>query len=71
MVAPIEQPIATFFFSGVPSMGCQCGDLGEVRIRAAVRSVMVISVIDGWISDGRCCCYQQLTVNSRTVGEKW
>ena len=32
MVAPIEQPIATFFFSGVPSMGCQLGDLREVRI---------------------------------------
>ena len=31
-MAPIEQPIATFFFSGVPSMGCQLGDLLEVRV---------------------------------------
>ena len=23
IVAPIEQPIATLFFSGVPSIGCQ------------------------------------------------
>ena len=29
IVAPIEQPIATFFFVGVPSMGCHCGDLLE------------------------------------------
>ena len=44
MVAPIEQPIATFFFSGVPSMGChwatsaRCGSRG-----GGCCAVMVIS----------------------------
>ena len=34
MTAPTEQPIATRFFSGVPSMGCQCATL-QMRIAHA------------------------------------
>ena len=34
MVAPIEQPIATFFFSGVPSIGCQCATSSRWGSRA-------------------------------------
>ena len=31
-MAPIEEPTATRFFIGVPSMGCHVGDLREMRV---------------------------------------
>ena len=50
MVAPIEQPMATFFFSGVPSMGCQWATSSRCGSRAAV-------VLCGHvISDDPCRC---------------
>jgi len=44
MVAPIEQPMATFFFSGVPSMGCQLATSARCGSRGGGGcAVMVIS----------------------------
>src|SRR4051812_16684704 len=62
MVAPIEQPMATFFLVGVPSMGCQVATSARCGSRTdGGRSVKVTSGELRWTSDPRC----QLTVNSR------
>src|SRR3954464_10958982 len=62
MVAPIEQPMATFFLVGVPSMGCHVATSARCGSRTdGGRSVKVTSGGLRWTSDPR----YQLTVNSR------
>ena len=63
-MAPIEQPVATCFFIGVPSMGCQWATSARCGSRSGgCCSVMVISD-DQEDSDGVAGPYLPLIPNS-------
>src|SRR5512133_1093866 len=76
MTAPTEQPIATRFFSGVPSMGCQCatscrcGSLMPISSGLGCRRVNVRRC---WLPTVSRCqwCLLLWVMEAVVIGPRW